>query len=140
MPPETQGPHGLGGDVDFPDISGNDRIYRQRWPSKGSKQVINFPQNVSTLTSVLPQLSLDIPLIVRCSDIYETKHYDFRVHQHKIRDALQLLKNNNKWYRVITISDERLIQLPTYANLEEHFWRRIVMCPRDKAEWVMKWK
>ena len=63
---------------------------------KGSKYVINFPQNVSTLASVLSQLPVDIPLIVRCSDIHETKYYDFRVRQHKIRDALQWLKENNK--------------------------------------------
>ena len=56
---------------------------------KGSKYVINFPQNVSTLMSVLPQLPVDIPLIVRRSDIHEMKHYDFRVRQHKIRDVLQ---------------------------------------------------
>ena len=98
---------------------------------KGSKHVINFPQNVSRLAAVLPQLPVDIPLIVRRSDIHETKHYDFRVRQHKIRDALQWLKENNKWYRDITISDERLAQLPTNANLEDRFWRRIVDNPHE---------
>ena len=90
---------------------------------KGSKHVINFPQNVSTLASMLPQLPVDIPLIMRHSDIHEMKHYDFQVHQHKIRDALQWLKENNKWYQDITISDEWLAQLPPNANLEDHFWR-----------------
>ena len=89
-----QGPHAFGGDVDCPDISSNDRIYRQRRPTKGSKHVINFPQNVSTLAAVLSQLPVDIPLIVRRSDIHDAKHYDFRVRQHKIKDALQWLKEN----------------------------------------------
>ena len=66
---------------------------------------------------MLPQLPVDIPLIVRRSDIHETKHYDFRVRQHRIRDALQWLKENNKWYRDITISDEQLVQLLTNAKI-----------------------
>ena len=89
---------------------------------KGSKHVINFPQNVLRLAAVLPQLPVDIPLIVRRSDIHEARHYDFRVRQHKIRGALQWLKDNNKWYRDITISEERLAQLPENANLEDRFW------------------
>lgn len=96
---------------------------------KGSKHVINFPQNVSRLAAILPQLPVDIPLIVRRSDIHETRHYDFRVRQHKIRDALQWLKENNKWYRDIIVSEERLSQLPIDANLEARFWRRIVDNP-----------
>ena len=56
---------------------------------KVSKHVINFPQNVSRLAAILPQLPVDIPLIVRHSDIHETRYYDFRVHQYKIRDELQ---------------------------------------------------
>ena len=96
---------------------------------KGSKHVINFPQNVLRLAAVLPQLPVDIPLIVRRSDIHEARHYDFRVRQHKIRGALQWLKENNKWYWDITISEERLTQLPVDANLENHFWRQIVDNP-----------
>jgi len=96
---------------------------------KGSKHVINFPQNVLRLAAVLPQLPVDIPLIVRRSDIHEARHYDFRVRQHKIRGALQWLKVNNKWYRDITVSEERLSQLPMNANLEDRFWRQIVDNP-----------
>ena len=96
---------------------------------KGSKHVINFPQNVSRLATELPQLPADMPLIVRRSNIHETRHYDFRVRQHKVRAALHWLKENNKWYRDIIISEERLSQLPANANLEDRFWRRVVDDP-----------
>ena len=46
---------------------------------------------------------------------------------------MQWLKENNKWYRDITISEERLAQLPENANLENRFWRRIVDNP-DEAQ------
>jgi hypothetical protein len=96
---------------------------------KGSKHVINFPQNMSRLANILPQLPTDIPLIVRRSNIHETRHYDFRVRQHKVRAALEWLKANNKWYRDINISEERLSQLPTNANLEDRFWRQMADDP-----------
>jgi hypothetical protein len=96
---------------------------------KGSKHVINFPQNVSRLATELPQLPADMPLIVRRSNIHETRHYDFRVRQHKVRAALHWLKENNKWYRDIIISEERLSQLPANANLEDRFWRQVVDDP-----------
>lgn len=96
---------------------------------KGSKHVINFPQNVSRLATELPQLPADMPLIVRRSNIHETRHYDFRVRQHKVRAALHWLKEKNKWYRDIIISEERLSQLPANANLEDRFWRQVVDDP-----------
>ena len=92
---------------------------------KGSKHVINFPQNISRLASVLPQLPDDVPLIVRRSNIHEAKHYDFLVRQRKIRFALEWLKENNKWYRNISISEERLSQLPINENLKDRFSQQV---------------
>jgi len=90
---------------------------------KGSKHVINFPQNVSRLATILPQLPVDMPLIVRRANLTEDKHYDFRVRRRKIEEALVWLKANNKWYRNVTISEERLSQLPMDDNLEHVFVR-----------------
>ena len=90
---------------------------------KGSKHVINFPQNVSRLATVLPQLPADVPLIVRRANLTEEKHYDFRVRRQKVEDALLWLKANNKWYQNVTISQERLSQLPVDNNLEHVFVR-----------------
>jgi len=92
---------------------------------KGSKHVINFPQNVSRLASNLPQLPPDVPLIVRRANLNNDKHYDFRVRRHKVETALQWLKQNNKWYRHVTISQERLSQLPVDDNLEYLFAREV---------------
>jgi hypothetical protein len=90
---------------------------------KGSKHVINFPQNVSRLATVLPQLPVDVPLIVRRANLTEEKHYDFRVRRGKIEAALNWLKASNKWYQNVTISEERLSQLPMDDNLEHVFVR-----------------
>ena len=92
---------------------------------KGSKHVINFPQNVSRLAAVLPQIPGDVPLIVRRSNLNEDQHYDFRVRRWKVERALRWLKANNKWYRDITISDEHLMQLPLDDNLERVFVRQV---------------
>src|SRR5579859_46448 len=91
---------------------------------KGSKHVINFPQNVSRLATVLPQIPRDIPLIVRRANLNEDKHYDFRVRRSKIERALRWLKIHNKWYRDVTISNEQLSQLPIDDNLEHLFARQ----------------
>jgi hypothetical protein len=90
---------------------------------KGSKHVINFPQNVSRLANVLPQLPVDMPLIVRRANLTEDKYYDFRVRRRKVEEALVWLKANNKWYQHVTISEERLSQLPMDDNLEHVFVR-----------------
>jgi hypothetical protein len=88
---------------------------------KGSKHVINFPQNMSRIATVLPQLPSDIPLIVRREGEHNGRYYDFRVRRDKTRSALLWLIRNNKWYRNIHISEERLSQLPVDGNLEELF-------------------
>lgn len=90
---------------------------------KGSKHVINFPQNIVRLASVLPQLPDEIPLLVRRSNHQGTKHYDFRVRRGKVRNALIWLKANHKWYRDITISNDQLSRLPLDDNLEDLFSR-----------------
>lgn len=88
---------------------------------KGSNHVINFPQNVSRIGSILPQLPSDIPLVMRRTNAEGTQHYDFRVRQAKVRAALTWLKENNKWYRDVVISEERLSQLGNDTNMEDEF-------------------
>ena len=88
---------------------------------KGSNHVINFPQNVSRIANMLPQLPSDLPLVVRRINAEGTHHYDFRVRQAKVRTALTWLKENNKWYRDIVISEERLSQLGEDTNIEDEF-------------------
>jgi hypothetical protein len=88
---------------------------------KGSKHVISFPQNVSRIGNILPQLPNDIPLVVRRTNAEGARHYDFRVRQGKVRIALVWLKENNKWYREVVISEERLSQLGGDTNMEDEF-------------------
>ena len=96
---------------------------------KGSKHVINFPQNVSRLAMSLPQKPENIPLVVRRSNLNDDKHYDFRVRRNKVKQALEWLKRHHKWYRDVTISDETLEDLPIDDNIEHLFVRRIADLP-----------
>jgi hypothetical protein len=96
---------------------------------KGSKHVINFPQNLSWFATTLPQKPEHIPLIVRRSNLNDDKHYDFRVRRRKVRRALQWLKQNHKWYRDIMISEDLLNDLPIDDNLEHLFVRRVDEVP-----------
>ena len=81
---------------------------------KGSKHICNFWQNVERIATVLPNLPNrdDIPLIVRCSTGDNATHYDFLVRRDKVTKVLQWLKENNRWYRHITMSMDHLSQLP----------------------------
>jgi Domain of unknown function (DUF6570) len=90
---------------------------------KGSKHICNFWQNVERIATVLPNLPNrdDIPLIVRRSTGDNTAHYDFLVRRDKVTKALQWLKENNRWYQHITMSMDRLSQLPENGNLEDNF-------------------
>jgi len=90
---------------------------------KGSKHICNFWQNIERIATVLPNLPNrdDIPLIVRRSTGDNTAHYDFLVRRVKATKALQWLKENNRWYQHITMSMDRLSQLPENGNLEDNF-------------------
>ena len=90
---------------------------------KGSKHVVSFPQNVSRIANTLPQLPSDIPIVVRRTNAEGMRHYDFRVRQLNVRAALTWLKENNKWYHDIVISEDRLSQLDEDGNIEDGFHR-----------------
>ena len=89
---------------------------------KGSKHVINFPQDLNRLATQLPRLPGQVPLVVRRSNRSEGRHYDFRVRRDKVQAALVWLRINNRWYHDIDISPERMEQLPLDGNLEHCFW------------------
>lgn len=76
---------------------------------------------MSRIATILPQLPSDIPLVVRRTNAEGTQHYDFRVRQPYVRAALTWLKNHNKWYRDVVISEERLSQLGEDENIEDQF-------------------
>jgi hypothetical protein len=73
------------------------------------------------MANVLPQLLSDIPMVVRRTNVEGTRHYDFRVRQPKLRVALTWLKENNKLYHDVIISEERLSQIGDDTNMEDQF-------------------
>jgi hypothetical protein len=74
---------------------------------KGSKHVISFPQYVSRMANIFRQLLSDIPIVVRRMNVEGTRHYGFRVRHSKVRAALTRLKENNKWYYGVVISEDQ---------------------------------
>ena len=81
-----------------------------RLPLGYSGHVVNLPQDVATFVTSLPILPSDIDVIlVRKEGALET-HKDFRVCRSKILMALELLKQNNKYYRDINLDESALTE------------------------------
>ncbi|KAI3945507.1 hypothetical protein MKW98_018324 [Papaver atlanticum] len=74
--------------------------------------VINFVQDVSSIAKVLPCKPEDLSaiLIVKRTSNISTK--EFIVRREYVRQALELLKANHKYYKDIKISDENMASLP----------------------------
>ena len=95
-------------------------VYRLPMGQYGySGHVVNLPQNVSSFVTSLPRLASDIDIILVRKEGASGSHKDFRVHRSKILCALQWLKQNNKYYKDITLDELALAQLPEDGDLPE---------------------
>ncbi|XP_054257274.1 uncharacterized protein LOC128982231 [Macrosteles quadrilineatus] len=89
-------------------------VYRIKGHQLGySGNVINFPQAVEEFAAVLPHriTSLSAVIVVRMRNS-ATDYVDFHVRASKVKKALMWLKQNNRYYFDITISDENMALLP----------------------------
>ena len=78
---------------------------------------VTFPQDVNEPSQILPLLPKDIKIIrVRRKGSNETSK-DFNVRRSVVENALHWLKNNNPAYSDITISQQRLNDLPENGEL-----------------------
>lgn len=84
-------------------------------------QVINFPQNISTIVNYLPHSisSLSECVIFKQPNHDLTRYRDIRVRRQKIQDALSFLMVNHKYFiNRIQLSQENLDQLPEDSTIE----------------------
>ncbi len=80
---------------------------------------VTFPQAVDEPAQIFPKLPKEIKVIkVRKKGKNDTSK-DFRVRRYKIQHALEWLKSNNPVYKDITISNERLSQLPEDGEIND---------------------
>src|SRR5581483_11805034 len=95
-------------------------VYRLREGQTGYRgNVINFPQDVLGFTSQLPRnpSTLDVLVVRRQSPNDPNAFRDFSVRRSKVRRALIWLKENNNYYRDITIDQEILNSLPENGSI-----------------------
>ena len=77
-----------------------------------SGHCVTFPQEINQPAQIFPRLPPEIEILkVRKKGRNDTSK-DFRVRRHTVQNALIWLKQNNSVYSNITISQERLQQLP----------------------------
>lgn len=93
----------------------NQYIYIRGFGDVASKgNCINFQQNISTITDILPRLPSELPIILIQKKDSALNNTDFIVRRNVIELWLKFLKQNSKCtnYRNINISTERLNLLP----------------------------
>lgn len=98
-------------------------LYLQSGRQRGYRgHVVSFNQNITSLVRELPRSlnSLSDVVILRPRNVLSTRS-DLRVRRERIKNALEFLLQNHKYYRnQIVFSQENLSQLPENATIEEH--------------------
>ena len=79
--------------------------------------VINLPQDLTTFATSLPRLPSELDVLLVRKEGVGNSHRDFRVRRSVVLRALQWLKQHNKYYHNIEISQAALSQLPTDGEL-----------------------
>ena len=97
-------------------------IYRKHGGQRGYKgHVLNLSQNIQSLLDKLPQAVSKLPvLILRRSGANDT-YSDFTVRRQKVLDALVWLKENNPYYKSITIDFDTIAKLPENSVPQDIF-------------------
>ena len=75
--------------------------------------VIAFPQDLNTLTRVLPRRLNDTGILIVRKEGLDNTHRDYRVRRDVVHNALIWLQQNNPYYNDIEISPNNLSELPT---------------------------
>ena len=93
-------------------------VYRLRYGQYGYRgNVINLPQNITTLATSLPRLPRDLDVLVVRKEGYDNSHRDFKVRRSVVLRALLWLKQHNKFYHNIEVDHAAVRQLPTDGDL-----------------------
>jgi energy-coupling factor transporter ATP-binding protein EcfA2 len=71
-------------------------------------QVVNLPQNLDSFTTNLPRALNSLSSILIIQREFKNEVREFRVNKKRVFDALNWLKNNNKYYKDININMQNL--------------------------------
>jgi ATP-dependent DNA helicase PIF1 len=93
------------------------RIQGNQFGYRGN--VISFPQNIESYTSILPVRPSDLTSTVLFSKPTSTGIASFKANQSRIRNALLWLQANNPYYRHIVISEDNLSQIPLDGDVSQ---------------------
>ena len=108
-------------------------IYRLPHGQYGYKgHVINLSQDITTFVSRIPRLPLELDILLVRKEGSDNTHCDFRVRKLVVLRALRWLKQHNKFYRNIQISQAALDQLPEDGSLSS--LREVEMDADDELE------
>jgi hypothetical protein len=77
-----------------------------------SGHVLNLPQNIQHFIDKLPVNVCDLPVLTVTRQGAQNTHHSFRVRRDKVLNALQWLKQNNKFYTDIEIDLGSIQNLP----------------------------
>lgn len=78
--------------------------------------IINIPQDLSTIVTSLPRTPSSVEIIaVRRDGV--SGHLDFKVRRSKVLNALMYLKRHHRYYSDIEIDETVLSQLPENGNV-----------------------
>lgn len=88
-----------------------------------SKQVISFNQNIQEIVSELPHAlsTLSTHIIFRKESTTPDQFSEIRVRREKVRNALEYLIHNNRYYQgTVEINHRNLDELPEDASVEDY--------------------
>ena len=81
--------------------------------------VINMPQDLTAFATSLPRLPSELDVMIVRKKGSNNTHRDFRVRRMVVQHAFQWLKQNNKYYRNISLNTFALSQLPEDGDLTD---------------------
>ena len=93
-------------------------MYRLPHGQYGYKgHIVNSPQEVGSFATSLPRKPSELDIILVRKEGSQNSHHDFRVRKSVVLNALQWLKENNKYYQDITIDQSTLDSLPDDGDM-----------------------
>ena len=91
-------------------------IYRKHGGQRGYKgHVVNLPQTIQGFLDTLPSYVNDLTILIVRRQGAANSHADLKVRRGRVLTAIQWLKQNNIYYRDITINYNALQRLPQDA-------------------------
>ena len=110
-------------------------LYRIKGAQVGYRgNVVNFVQDISQYTSKLPHKPSDLPSTILFTHNTQAGIAVFRANPHKLTNALEWLKVNNKYYSDIEISEHNLALIPPDGDITSQITSCVVPDQQEDEE------